>query len=162
LKTCTLSGCYEPYYCSGLCKKHYARQARLGTTQTDFQLRHQDKIGQKYNHLKIIGVAEKTNAVCLCYCGNIKSIPLCDVIGGYIVSCGCEHYRGKRKNVLQRIDKSKLINVSEKCKKYYEDYITGLSYTEIGKKYGISRQRVGQIFKKIFKEGLANEACSMI
>jgi len=59
-------------------------------------------IGEKYNLLKIVGF-EKTKKtsyfVCQCDCGNIKKIRCDHVIGGRIISCGCQLNKEKHQSL---------------------------------------------------------------
>ena len=159
MKTCTLEDCYEPHYCSGLCKKHYERLRKFGTTKSCFQRKNEKEIGKKYNKLTILKILENEHGavVCKCDCGKIIITRLSEIINGHISCCGCQ----KREKVLAKIDETKLNDVSEKYKEYYKYYVSGYSFSEIGKKYGISRQRVAQILKKIYR-GLDKSRVDMI
>jgi len=145
-KICAIEGCNKKHYALNLCRMHYARQKRNGDLLTFFQKSNQNKIGNRFGNLVIIGLEDHHNAICKCDCGNIRYIPLGDLKLGKRVSCGCI-YRSK---IMRKLNREKAKNVSFKCNRYYEDYINGLSYSEIGKKYNVSKQAVGASLKKAF------------
>ena len=69
----------------------------------------------------------------------------------------------KRKYAVRVIDPDKIkkayednfftgeFELSEEGRKFIEEYLTGLTYEELSQKFNFSKQRVGQILKKLDK-----------
>lgn len=55
-----------------------------------------DLTGQKFNHLTVIGIAERNPLKweCQCDCGNTTGVRTCNLTRGLVKSCGCIHHRG--------------------------------------------------------------------
>lgn len=75
-------------------------------------------IGDKYNHLTIIGKSNRTDKYnreyyfCICDCGNpnILEIEKIRITGGYTKSCGCERIRNNKKYITHGLSGTKIYN----------------------------------------------------
>ena len=57
----------------------------------------EELIGKKYNNLTIVSI-EKSIALCVCDCGNQKSVKLSDLKRNHVKSCGCKFNGNTIKN----------------------------------------------------------------
>lgn len=85
-------------------------------------------------------------ADCVCDCGNMKTVYLYNLISGLTKSCGCFKSQ-KWSDKMRKIPYEDI----EKIRKRYLDAVKNrqkLTYEELAREYGVTRQRICQIVKR--------------
>ncbi len=68
---------------------------------------HIERIGEKFNKLEIVGVAEKSRAqkyICKCDCGNSTNVTYSSLKRGSTKSCGCVRKAREHTKLLRFVD----------------------------------------------------------
>jgi DNA-binding CsgD family transcriptional regulator len=116
--TCSAEGCDRPAYAKGYCSLHYSRLKRTGNV----------------DRLNNANAGEKCKA------------PDCDKRAHQCGYCSSHYYMKRRYGTLTHKKYSRPL--SERNKEIIVLYENGMTYQEIADKYGITRQRVRQIYMR--------------
>lgn len=89
-RVCSITNCGKPYCAKGYCKRHYARFVSKTIRPRTF---YSEMPGRRFGRLvvqRFVSHSVHSGAwVCLCDCGNTRTLYRAQLVRGKVKSCGC-------------------------------------------------------------------------
>lgn len=120
---CSVENCSRVNFCKSMCRMHYMRVRRSGTTDAPDLVRF-DLTGQRFGRLTVMERSQKVSPnpkkprvywLCKCECGKIWPVESSCLRTGNTKGCGCTNIPNRTHNLSKTTEYSTWQNIKARC-----------------------------------------------